>query len=590
MNRIMQILGGLKAVIALGLLGFILNYTGWGAVGVVHARQAQPQSQAGGFSWEYQLEFNADSLLSANQLSASLAPSLNSQQVASDLISLGGTSYRLTFSGSQGLEQVRQLLYSPLLAGFIGAAAEVEVEMPVGSLLNMPVMLDSNLSTGYRWELQSSKNLAYTQSNASTYTTRSRGFGVPAVQTLELQPSFSGSGGFRLIYRRPFEPSEAITRHLRLHLAAQALSLDLTDPHPQILGPLASPDTQPQSPNPIEEIPLKSTLPASLDWRTAGILTPVRNQGGCGSCWAFGTVGIMESAILKSGGPATNLSEQFLVSCNKSNWSCSGGWTAHLYHYDTLGRSQTAIGAVLEADKPYTATNGTCTVAYNHPYQLSDWHFIVTSESSMPTVEQIKNAIYTYGPVTAGVCADNGWNNYSGGVYSPAFNGCGGGTNHQIDLVGWDDATQTWIVRNSWGSTWGESGYMHLHWDPRGTTSRVGEGTSWVRIGPVPFGKNTPVDMATDLTTNPTLNWNLSSDADTYDYCLVPGLTYTCTTSWIPTDTATSVGLSGLANGTWSWQVRAHNAAGITEADSAAWWTFLVGPPHRAFLPLVSKK
>jgi predicted secreted protein len=599
MNQKMKTWGGLRAVIAFGILAFILNYPGMGGVRVVHAQQAQPKSTVTGFSWEYQLDFKSDSLPDVNQLSASLAPALISQGVTSNLKALGDTNYQYTFTGKLGLEQVRQVIYSPLLAGFINGAGEVEIDMPVGSLLDLPVMLDSKLSTGYNWEFQPSGNAGYAQTGESNYVTRSSGYGVPELQTLHLHPGFTGNGKIRLVYRRPFEPNEAITRHLYITLAAQALGIDLSDPQPQTPEASISSSVQPNTPNPIAAIPLRGSLPSSWDWRTAGIMTPVRNQGSCGSCWAFGTVGIMESAILKSGGPATDLSEQFLVSCNYDQWDCGGGWTAHKYHFDKLGRNQTVIGAVLEADKPYTATDGSCTVAYNHPYQLSGWSFIVSNESSMPTVEQIKNAIYTYGPVTAGVCADDGWNRYTNtsGVYTPTTNGCRIGTtpstNHQIDIVGWEDATQSWIIRNSWGSGWGENGYMHIHWDPTGTTSRVGEGTSWVAWtapGPVPFGKSSPTNAAVDVTGSPTLSWNASSDATSYEYCLVHGFTHTCATSWISTNSATSLPLSNLANGTWSWQVRAHNSAGTTEANAGAWWSFLVGPPVRVFLPINLKK
>jgi C1A family cysteine protease len=79
-------------------------------------------------------------------------------------------------------------------------------------------------------------------------------------------------------------------------------------------------------------------LPTSYDWRTKGIVTPVKNQGGCGSCWAFSSVAIMESAILKAGGPTTNLSEQFLVSCNTKGFSCAGGgYDTHLLALQHIG-------------------------------------------------------------------------------------------------------------------------------------------------------------------------------------------------------------------------------------------------------------
>ena len=75
-------------------------------------------------------------------------------------------------------------------------------------------------------------------------------------------------------------------------------------------------------------------LPPSCDWRLSNGVTPIKDQGNCGSCWAFSTVGPLESLILLKGGGTVDLSEQYLVSCNLSGWSCGGGWFAHDYHMD----------------------------------------------------------------------------------------------------------------------------------------------------------------------------------------------------------------------------------------------------------------
>jgi C1A family cysteine protease/predicted secreted protein len=470
----------LKGILAIAIIGFVLNYSGMRGLRVVHAQADEPQISTTGFSWEYQLDFSDSSQAGARQQASSLSPTLNNQGVTSELQSLGGGNYRLAMAGSQGEQQVRQVLYSPLIASFIGGAAEIEINMPVSSLQDITFQLESNLTTGYRWEIAPSESAGFFQAGEPTFLARSNGFGVPSLQTLTLTPGNLGVGKVILVYRRPFEPNETATRHLRITLAAQATSLDLSDPNPGGFDTLAGTRDSTSTSNPIEEIPLNGALPASLDWRSAGIVPAPRDQGACGGCWSFGTVGIMESAIAKAGGPLLDLSEQFLISCNNSGWNCSGGLTAHKYHYDTLGKKQTAIGAVLEADKPYTATNGTCSVAYNHPYTLSGWQFIVPNEWTMPTVDQIKNAIYTYGPVTAGICAGSAFQSYSGGIFSTdETSSCPGTTfrtNHQIILVGWNDAGGYWIMRNSWGPSWGESGYMKIAYN----TSRVGEGTSWV--------------------------------------------------------------------------------------------------------------
>jgi C1A family cysteine protease len=170
--------------------------------------------------------------------------------------------------------------------------------------------------------------------------------------------------------------------------------IELTDPTPIDSGESSQPGAGVMV-QPDLALPALA-IPTAYDARTQGLISPVRNQGSCGSCWAFGTVGVMETAIKRGGGPLTDLSEQFLVSCNKDGWDCDGGWFASKYHYTTLGYNQTTAGATLEAAKPYTATNGTCTTDLSHPYQASQWQF-VGYQSSIPANDLIKTAIMTYG-------------------------------------------------------------------------------------------------------------------------------------------------------------------------------------------------
>ncbi len=215
-------------------------------------------------------------------------------------------------------------------------------------------------------------------------------------------------------------------------------------------------------------------LPASFDWREQGMCTPVRNQGGCGSCWAFATVGVMESAILIDSGVSQDLSEQYLVNCNRSNYSCNGGWWAHSYHHNTAGLSG-GIGAVLESAKPYIAKNVACGGPFVHPYVLNDWYY-VDGSVAIPSTDAIKQAIYTYGPVSVAVYVNYAFQAYTSGV----FNGCAAGTiNHAVVLVGWNDEDQAWIMRNSWGPNWGESGYMRIAYG----CSKIGYGACYVDYG-----------------------------------------------------------------------------------------------------------
>ena len=210
----------------------------------------------------------------------------------------------------------------------------------------------------------------------------------------------------------------------------------------------------------------RGDLPDFFDWREEcpGGLPSVKNQGSCGSCWAFGTIAPLECNIKIKDGVEVDLSEQWLVSCNQNGYSCSGGWWCHDYFMengatDPCGGS----GAVLEEYFPYTATNAPCNCPYPHDYFIEDWAY-VGDPNGVATVDQIKQAIYDYGPVSVAVCVNTAFHDYAGGVFSgPTCSNI----NHAVALVGWDDNQGTngvWFLRNSWGPGWGESGYMKIEY------------------------------------------------------------------------------------------------------------------------------
>ncbi|MBN2226678.1 MAG: hypothetical protein JW763_04885 [candidate division Zixibacteria bacterium] len=209
---------------------------------------------------------------------------------------------------------------------------------------------------------------------------------------------------------------------------------------------------------PFDECAPKRDLPSSFDWRTeVGGLPVVKQQGGCGSCWAFATVGPLECNIKIKDGMIVDLSEQWLVNCNTDGWDCTGGWYAHDYHQfktDACG----GTGAVFEDDCPYVAYLGSCNCPYTHHYVIESWAY-VGSQYGIPTVDAMKQAIMDHGPLSVGVHANSALQAYGGGI----FNGCdeNGELNHAVTLVGWDDSQGTegvWFVRNSWGTGWGEDG------------------------------------------------------------------------------------------------------------------------------------
>lgn len=201
-------------------------------------------------------------------------------------------------------------------------------------------------------------------------------------------------------------------------------------------------------------------LPAQWDWRDQNGVTSVRDQEACGSCWAFGTIASFESLLLIKQNLLTDLSEQFLVSCNEQGWGCNGGWWAHDMLVDP--------GAVEEEDFPYVAEDVPCNGPYEYTYQLDGWAY-VDGEDKVPGDEKIKQAIYDYGPVCAAVYVGSAFQSYTGGVFNKdetpqdgIFSCCAptAKVNHAIFLVGWNDDKQAWILKNSWGTGWGENGYM----------------------------------------------------------------------------------------------------------------------------------
>jgi hypothetical protein len=202
-------------------------------------------------------------------------------------------------------------------------------------------------------------------------------------------------------------------------------------------------------------------LPSAFNWCDLGGCTPIKDQGLCGSCWAFATVGPLELNIIIQEGEPEDLSEQYLVSCNSEGWGCAGGSWAHDYHARLIPSGEDGAGAVAEDSLPYTASDSACQPPHPHLYQIDSWEYVGGATSVPPTLD-IKRAIYEHGPVAAAVCVNSAFQGYGGGVFEgPSCTV----VNHAVTLVGWDDDQGdigVWYLRNSWGSEWGEGGYMRI--------------------------------------------------------------------------------------------------------------------------------
>lgn len=212
---------------------------------------------------------------------------------------------------------------------------------------------------------------------------------------------------------------------------------------------------------PSSSIPPSRDLPSYFDWRDVDGCTSVKNQGSCGSCWAFATVGPLECNIKIKDGVEVDISEQWLVSCNQEGWGCGGGWWAHDYHLYSTDPCGDA-GAVLEEHFPYTATDEPCNCPYPHDHFIEAWASVPGGD--IPSPDAIKEAILEHGPISVALAVDQNFKDYETGVYNTDT---ATEINHGVTLVGWDDTQGTegiWFLRNSWGPGWGEDGYMRIEY------------------------------------------------------------------------------------------------------------------------------
>ncbi|GMI48872.1 hypothetical protein TrCOL_g7275 [Triparma columacea] len=207
-------------------------------------------------------------------------------------------------------------------------------------------------------------------------------------------------------------------------------------------------------------------LPKEVDWRTAGVVTPVKNQGQCGSCWAFATTATVESHIALETGLLFSLSPQQLVACAPNTDHCGGiggcmGSIPEVAYDYLIG----AGGYAEEWSFPYIsytgATNGTCPASEDLQVKAGIGGYVKLEENN---AADVMVALATVGPLAVNVDASN-WHNYESGVYD----GCeydAMDIDHVVVLVGYgtdeDTGLDYWLVRNSWSPTFGEAGYIRL--------------------------------------------------------------------------------------------------------------------------------
>jgi cathepsin L len=200
-----------------------------------------------------------------------------------------------------------------------------------------------------------------------------------------------------------------------------------------------------------------SSVPSSVDWRAKGVVTPVKNQQMCGSCWAFSTTGAIEGINAIRTGKLISLSEQELVSCDTSkDMGCGGGLMD--YAYDFVVKNG---GIDSEDDYWYWSVGLPCQTR-----KAKDRHVVtIDGHEDVPVNDAaaLKKAA-TGQPISVAICAPSSLQFYSKGVVSDAS--CCSQLNHGVLLVGYADEAfpdgAHWIIKNSWGGSWGEQGFFKL--------------------------------------------------------------------------------------------------------------------------------
>jgi C1A family cysteine protease len=204
---------------------------------------------------------------------------------------------------------------------------------------------------------------------------------------------------------------------------------------------------------------------SAIDWRTKGAVNPVKDQGQCGSCWAFSATAAIEGAVFIKSKQLWNLAEQQMVDCGAStgNYGCNGGWMDYAFQYiiNAGGQAQTN-------DYPYTARDGNCKFAQS----MAKAKIANFNDVGKNDCRGLLSAI-AQAPISVAIAA-NAIMFYSSGIFNNTA--CGTSLNHGVTAVGFgtDSGQNYYIVRNSWGSSWGEAGYIRMSRDVQSDTGICG--------------------------------------------------------------------------------------------------------------------
>ncbi|XP_063992143.1 cathepsin O-like isoform X2 [Diachasmimorpha longicaudata] len=199
-------------------------------------------------------------------------------------------------------------------------------------------------------------------------------------------------------------------------------------------------------------------IPPKFDWRTKGVVTPVRAQGSCGACWAYTVVACVESMVAIKNSTLRSFSVQEMIDCaGNGNFGCNGGDICSLLSW----LEDNEVPILPESDYPVTGTSGTCLVDRSKTSTVRVGDF--TCDSYVDSEEELISTLVNHGPVAAAVNALT-WQNYLGGIIQYHCDGAFSMLNHAVQIVGYDRSGPTpfYIVRNSWGPLFGNKGYLYI--------------------------------------------------------------------------------------------------------------------------------
>lgn len=295
--------------------------------------------------------------------------------------------------------------------------------------------------------------------------------GAAGTTSIKYMPNSAGVTNLELVYVRPFETNGEIlnTFSIKVNSAGKYAGQAFELPKPaQVEAPMAV-----------------QGLPSAFNWQDK--MTSVKNQGSCGSCWSFTTTAAFEGVVNIWDNVKKDYSEQYLVNCHTNSSGCDGGSNSAFSMYVNNG-------TVMETDLPYKAVDGTCGTYTFHEKAKS--YSKVTN-----TQDAIKQAIWDYGPIYVAIDAGTNFSNAKAG--SVVTKSDGTSLNHAVTCVGWDDAKSAWLIKNSWGTSYCDKGYV---WVGYGVSGVGGSSARFDYKGKIPHsvtGISTNVFVNVSVYPNP---------------------------------------------------------------------------------------